>query len=104
MATTVTAGHDIDCTIEYLDQNGNPMLAVQTPDAPPAWINVTSGVLALTPSADGLTCVAHAITAGTDSIHLSVTVGGNVFKASLAVTVEVAPQVLTGVAITSTVN
>lgn len=104
MATNVTIGHEIDCAISYLDAIGNPMVTAPTPDAPPAWSDTTPGVLTLTAAPDGSTCVAKAVAAGSDTINLSVTVGGKPFTASLAVAVSAAPQVLTSVAIVPTVN
>lgn len=103
-ATTVSVGHTISCAISYLDQNGNPMLVAQTPDSPPAWTNTTPATETIAPSADGLTCVATPVAAGTDTISLALKVGGTAYSASLAVTVQAAPQVLTSVAIVPTVN
>jgi hypothetical protein len=100
---TATVGHKIECTIQYLDQNGNPMLTAPTPDAPPVWSNTTPAVETLSPAADGSTCEADTLTAGADMISLSLLVGGKAFTATLAVTVGAAPQALTSIAIAATV-
>ena len=100
----VTVGRSLALSIEYLDQNGNPMLTNPTPDAPPSWTNTTPETETITPSADGLTCTAQTLAVGTDSIGLTVVVGGQDFVASLAVSVGAVPQVLTKVGINATVQ
>jgi hypothetical protein len=104
----VNAGHSVDCSIEYLDQNGNPMLTAPTPDSPPAWTNAPSapGIDTLTVSPDGSTAVLAtnaADAAGSDTLSLTVVVGGKSFAATLAVAISAAPQVLTSVQIAGTV-
>lgn len=96
---TLTLGHNVECSLAYLDANGNPMLATPTPDAPATWTNTTPATETLIASADGNTCEATTLAVGTDSISVSVTVGGKTFVASVAVEVDAAPQVLTSVAI-----
>jgi hypothetical protein len=98
----VSVGHTVNCTLVYLDQNGNPMLTTPTPDAAPVWSN-TPATETLTPAPGGLTASALAIAAGTDTISVALSVGGVAFTASLPVTVSAAPQVLTSVAIAATV-
>lgn len=102
---TLTVGHSAALSIQYLDQNGNPMLAPQTPDAPPTWANAPSaaGVDTFVANADG-TASLSATAQGTDSVSVSVAVAGKTFTASLAVEVDPAPQVLTSVAINATVS
>jgi hypothetical protein len=106
----VNAGHSVDCTIEYLDQNGNPMLTTPTPDSPPTWTNAPApaGIDTLTVSPDGSSAVlataAVDATGGTDTVSLSVIVGGKTFAATLGVAISAAPQVLTAVAINDTVQ
>jgi hypothetical protein len=101
----VTVGHEVDMAIAYLDQAGNPMLTAPTPDAPPVWASAPSapGVDALTVAADGMTAVAKALAAGQDTISVDVKVGGKDFTATLQLSVNAAPQVLTSVAIASNV-
>ena len=100
---TVTVGHKINCSIGFLDQNGNPMLPKPTLDATPSWNNTTPASETLVAAPDGLTAVATALAAGSDEIDLSVTVGGAVFKALVAVTVQAVPQTLGSVVINTTV-
>jgi hypothetical protein len=104
MATTVSVGHTINLAIAYLDTNGNPMLTAPVPDAPPAWTNTTPATETLAVAADGNTAVATAVAAGGDVITLTLASGGKSFSATLAVTVQAAPQVLGSIAITPTVN
>src|SRR5690242_3219120 len=99
---TIGAAAPLALAIGFLDQNGHPMLATPTPDAPPTWTNTVPADETLAVSADGLTCAATAVAAGADEIDVSVTVGGVAFKAALAVTVAAQPQVLTSVEITVT--
>lgn len=101
--TTVAVGHTIAMSIAFLDQNGNPMLAPTVPDAPPTWTNTTPATETIVPAADGLSCVATAVAAGSDTVNLSATIGGKAFTASLSVTVDVV-QVLSSIAIKAVVT
>ena len=103
MSDTVTVGHQIDFSIEYVDTNGNPMLTPVTPDSPPTWTNVSGSPDTFTVSADGTTAVLQATGAGSDTVSLSVTVGGVIFTASDLITINAPPQVLGGVDIVSVV-
>ena len=100
----VTVGHQIACSISYLDQNGNPMLTTPTPDSPPVWANTTPATETIVPSADGLTCQATTVAVGTDVISVTDIVAGVSFSATLAVNVTAVPQVLTNIAITPVVQ
>ena len=100
----VTVGHQIACSISYLDQNGNPMLVTPTPDSPPVWANTTPATETIVPSADGLTCQATTVAVGTDVISVTDIVAGVSFSATLAVNVTAVPQVLTSIAITPVVQ
>ena len=102
----LTVGHSDTMTIEYLDQNGNPMLAPVTPDSPPTWTNTPASppVDTFTVSPDGSSAVLAATAPGADTVNLSVTVAGKTFTASLGVAISAAPQVLTSVAIASAIN
>lgn len=104
MAVTLSVGHTLNMSIQFLDQNGNPMLTPPTPDSPPSWSDTTSATETLAPAANGLSCVGTPIAAGSDVVNLSVVVGGQTFSATLDVTVDAAPQVLTSVAIAATVS
>jgi hypothetical protein len=103
MDVTVAIGHVIDMTVEFLDQNGNPMLVTPTADAPPAWTNVNPNVETLVVAANGLSAETTPVTAGVDTVSVTAVVGGKTFSASLSVSVEAAPQVLTSIAIRPTV-
>lgn len=102
----VTVGHEVECSIVYLDQNGNPMQTTPTPDAPPQWSNqpATPPIDSLMPSADGSSCEVDTLAPGTDTIGLSVIVGGQTFNASLQLAIEAPPQVLTSVQIATNVS
>lgn len=100
---TVSVGHKVTASLVFLDQNANPMLIAPTPDSPPTWTDSTPATGTLTAAADGLSATEIANTTGTDTISVSVSVGGTTFSATLGVTVTPAPQVLTSVDLTSTV-
>lgn len=104
MSTIVTIGHSIAMAIAFLDQNGNPMLATPTPDSSPAWTNTTPATETVAASTSGLTATATPVAPGTDTVNLSVVVGGQTFTASLDVEVDAAPQTLTSVQILPTVS
>lgn len=95
----LTLGHNVEASLAYLDANGNPMLVTPKPDSAPVWTNTTPATETLIPSPDGNTAEATTVAVGTDSIGVTVIVGGVNFTASVAVTVDAAPQVLTSVAI-----
>ena len=105
----VNAGHAVSMAIGYLDQNGNPMLTAPTPDSPPSWLNAPSapGIDTLTVSPDGSTAIL-ATGAGdansSDTVSLTVVVGGKSFAATLPISISAAPQVLTSVVIEPTVQ
>jgi hypothetical protein len=101
----LTVGHTMTCTIVYLDAAGNPMLTPVTPDSPPVWTGgATPAVDTMAVSADGSTDVVTAVGPGADTIGVTVLVGGVSFVASLNLTVNAAPQVLTSVAINAVVE
>lgn len=104
MSTSVNVGHTVSMKISFLDTNGNPMLTPVTPDSPPIWSNSSPATGQLTAAPDGLSAVESAIAAGSDVVSLSVTAGGQVFSATLAIDVSAATQVLGSVAIEPTVN
>jgi len=87
----------------FLDQSGNPMLVTPTPDAPPTWTDTTPATGTLTPAANGLTATELAIAAGTDTVSVALAVGGVSFSASVEIDVAAAPQILTSIAIATTV-
>lgn len=102
----VNVGHEVDSSIGFLDASGNPMLVTPTPDSPPSWNNAPApvGAAALTVSPDGLTSVDKAVAAGTDTLSVSLSVGGALFSATETITISAAPQVLTSIVINSVVN
>jgi hypothetical protein len=103
LMTTLSVGHKLQLAILYLDQNGNPMVTTPVADAPPSWTNSTPTTETLVVAGDGQTAVATAVAPGSDTINLSLDVGGVAFSATLAVTVQAAPQVLSSIAIDATV-
>ncbi len=99
----VTVGHTVNYSIEFLDAAGNPMLVTPTPDSPgPVWSNTAPTVDTLT--GNGLTATDVAVAAGSDTISVSLSVGGTQFSAQIAETVNAAPQVLTSIKIIGTVS
>ena len=106
MADTVSVGHQISYSIQEVDAQGNPMLTAVPFDSPPTWTDSPSaaGVDTFTVSADGTTAVLVADAVGTDSVAVSVTIGGQVFTASDIVTISAAPQVLSGIQLLSVVS
>ena len=105
MSVTVNVGHTVKNTIQYLDQNGNPMLVPPVLASLPVWTNAPSpaGADTLTVTPDGLEADVAALEVGADTLSLSVTVGVQTFSATLAINIAAVPQVLTSVAIISAV-
>jgi hypothetical protein len=105
----VNAGHAVALALAYLDANGNPMLTKPTPDAAPAWTDAPSapGIDTLTVAPDGSSAVLATNPAdanASDTVSVSVAVGGKTFAATLSIAISAAPQVLTSIAITGTVQ
>ena len=104
---TVNAGHTVGMVIQYLDQNGNPMVTTPVPDQPPTWTN-SNGQDTLTVAPDGnsatLAIPATMTGGGSDTVTLGLNVAGKAFSATLAVTITATPQVLTSIAIVPTVS
>jgi len=103
---TTSVGHTILYGIEYEDQNGNPMVTAPTPDAPPTWSDapVPAGAATLVADPTGLTATETCVAAGTDTVTVSLAVGGVAFTASSAVGISAAPQVLTSINLVGTVS
>jgi len=101
---TVSIGHTIAFSIEYLDANGNPMLTPPVPDAPQTWTNTATAIDTLAVSPDGTTAVDTAVAPGADTVTVALAVGGVAFTASQAIVVSPAPQVLTSVAVKAVVS
>jgi len=104
---TVSVGHQVAYSLEFLDQSGNPMLVTPTPDSPPTWSNAPNpaGDATLTPAAPGnLTAIEAAVAAGTDVVSVSLSVGGVSFAATSNVNISPAPQVLTSVNLVGVVS
>jgi hypothetical protein len=103
---TVNVGHQATCTYVLLDQNNNPMLNPVALDKPAAWTDSPSGtgVDSNVVSADGTVDVVNALAAGSDTIGVSVTVGGKTFTDSVLLTISPAPQVASGVLIQTAVE
>jgi hypothetical protein len=95
-------GQTIDLSIIAKDQSGN-MFPLPTPDSPPVWAVGNPAVDTLTPAADGLTATDLCVTAGTDTVSLTVVVAGVSFAASMPLTVAAALPVLTSVDIVAVV-
>lgn len=104
MSVVLAVGHKLNMAIAFTDQNGNPMLTAPTLDSPPSWSDSNAATETLTPAADGLSCVGTPVAPGTDVVSLVVVAGGVSFSATLTVTVDAAPQILTAIAIVPTVT
>ena len=104
----VTVGHTVTNVLQYFDANGNPMLITPTPDSPNVWTDsgsaATPPIDTSTVSTDGNTQTVVASAAGTDLVGVTVVVGGKTFTGSVEVDISPAPQVLTSIAILSTVT
>ena len=103
---TLNVGHTATCTYQVLDQNGNPMLSQVTLDSPAQWTDTPSPAGADTNvvSADGTTDVVTAVAAGSDTVGLTVTIGGKTFTDSVLLTISPAPQQASGVEIVTDVE
>lgn len=103
MAYTLDVGKTVNLAIEYLDQNGQPMELLPQ-RATPAWAQLDNTVQDLIASADGESATATGLKAGTDTVQVTVVVGGQTFTATMnAEVVEVVPtQTLTSIAIIAT--
>ncbi len=77
------------------------MAVAPVPDSPPTWAQLDASVQSLAPASDGLTAVATGLKAGTDTVQLSVTVGGKTFAATVDATINagVPSQTLSSVGI-----
>ncbi len=105
MAYTLDVGKSENLAIEYLDQEGKPMLVTPTPDSPPVWAQTNPAAELLTPAPDGNTAVATGNqVGGADTIQMTVMVGGISFQATVDATVNavVPSQTLTSVGIVAT--
>lgn len=104
MAYTLDVGKTELFAIEFLDQNGQPMGPTPTPDSPPSWAQTDPSIQSLTSAPDGLTAQATGLAAGSDTIQLSLSVGGQSFTATVDATVNaVQPtQTLTSIGIVAT--
>lgn len=104
MSVVLSMGHTLNMSIQYLDQNGNPMLTPPTPDSAPTWSNTTSATETLAPSSSGLACVGTPVAPGNDVVTVTLSTGGVTFTANLDVEVDPAAQVLKSIAIVSDVS
>lgn len=103
--TQLSVGHTDTLTYVIVDQNGNPMIPQPALDSPAVWTDApsASGVDTFAAAADGTSAVVTALAAGSDTVSLSVVVGGKTFTASDLITISAAPQVASGVQIVDTV-
>jgi hypothetical protein len=103
---TVSVGHEVICTYQVVDQNGNPMVTQPPLDKPATWTDTPqpSGSTSNAVSADGTTDVVTALAAGQDTAGVSVMIGGKTFSDSCLVSVTPAPQVATDVQIITQVQ
>jgi hypothetical protein len=96
-------GQTVDFAIVFLDQNGNTISPPPTPDSPPSWSDTTPPTGTLTEAVGDLTASEVAVAPGTDTVSVSLTVGGVSFSASLPITVTAPAPVLTSIAIVPTI-
>ena len=104
VATSLNVGQTVPLSISYLDQNGQPMVPTPTPDSPAAWSQLDPTIQDLIAAQDGNTATATGLKAGSDTLQLTVIVGGQTFVATMdAVVNAVVPaQTLTSVNIVAT--
>jgi hypothetical protein len=102
LMTDITLGQGLNLAISFLDQDGNQMTATPVPDGTPIWTNTTPVTEALSISSDGLSAKTTSVVVGTDTVSVSVTVGGATFSADLNVNVAPKPQTLTSIVIVAT--
>lgn len=101
---TFNVGHTDTMSIAYFDALGNPMLTPPMPDAPPTWTDTTPATATLTAvGPSNLTATEVGIAAGSDTVTLSLSVGGVAFTATQVVNVTAAAQVLTSIGIVNTI-
>lgn len=101
---SLSVGHTASFSIAFLDQSGNPMLTTPIPDSPPTWTDSNTAVGTLTAAANGLTASEVTVAAGTDTVTVALAVGGVSFSATQELDVTAAPQILTSIAIGTTVT
>ena len=99
MASTIVVGEKSTLILAFLDQHDNPMVPTPKPDGAPIWTNTTPANEMVIAATDGLSAVQTALTAGSDTVSVTVIVGGNTFPAQLSVTISPEPQMLTSVRI-----
>ncbi len=94
MQTTGTVGTPLAMSLAYFDQTGAPMKTTPTADAPPSWASTDPAVDGVVAADDGLTAVADRAGAGSATITVSLTVGGESFSATLddVVTAVIPPE------------
>ncbi len=98
MAYTIAVGETENLSIEYLDQNGQPMDPTPTPDAPPEWAQTDDTVQDLVAAADGNTATATGLRGpATDTVQLSLSIGGVLWTDTVEATVTAPAQILTSV-------
>jgi hypothetical protein len=102
----LNVGHTLDLVIVFLDTNGNPMLTQPTLDAPAMWTDGPSGsgVDTLTVAPDTLSAAMAALGPGTDTVSVSLSVGGKAFSATAGATITNAPQILGSIELQGTVS
>ena len=84
MNITVIQGNKVNLTIGFVDING--VSIVRVPDSPPIW-SAAFGLVTIVPAANGLTAAVTAPTIGTDSVLLTVIIGGKKYTSTLTVAV-----------------
>lgn len=105
MSTQVAIGHTIAMSIDFLDQHGNHMVNPVAVDAAPTWTNTNPSVEIVAAPADGMSALATPLTVGSDSVSVTLSVGGVKFAATLDVNVIPAEaQVLTSITIVPVVS
>jgi hypothetical protein len=88
MATELKVGQTLPLGLAFLDQNGQPMVTKPQLDAPPVWEDTSPSVGTLTVISNEVASE-HAIAAGSDTVRVTLHVGGTQFSATLDVTVPV---------------
>jgi hypothetical protein len=97
---SMTDTQEVDCSLTFVDKRGNPTNAPAGAGAP-QWLVDNPAVLALTPSADGVTCTAAAVgPLGDATLSVKVTDSAGVALAAGSIDFTIVSSAPTGVNIT----
>lgn len=101
MSVSINVGQTNTMTLSAIDPSGN---VIPSPvfDSAPVWSADNSDVT-LGPTADGLSCIAHAVAAGTSTVTVTAVSNGKSFSATNVMTIAVPPPQIDHLQITDSV-